>query len=333
MSKTDIRLGSLISFDSEREADIIEFVQDLTSQHKLGRFIGYLLRLACETPETLQYREKLNPILKEMNDLGITPRRDAMFKQFSKEILDLKNKINDIYVISEKLYTLALARKALGLEDRAKELLAAQFVVRRQTALLESKLGTSSLLYTYESDSMRDVQKKADEILEVILETYGDLLNDVKVAGAVGDVEAVGAVEAVETVGENSKVGNNSSSKLDSDSINRLAEAIEKLCDSGIKFGAVQNVAGNSVNSGEIQVVGEGKPWPNSNTGVEVDTSVDGALGKKKAEANAAVAVEKKKDDLTDLNDSPFDSDPGDEEISFDDFNASSDLLNMLGDL
>ena len=321
MSKTDIRLGSLISFDSEREADIIEFVQDLTSQHKLGRFIGYLLRLACETPETLQYREKLNPILKEMNDLGITPRRDAMFKQFSKEILDLKNKINDIYVISEKLYTLALARKALGLEDRAKELLAAQFVVRRQTALLESKLGTSSLLYTYESDSMRDVQKKADEILEVILETYGDLLNDVKIAGA-GKNDAE----------ESNKVENDSSSKLDSDSINRLAEAIEKLCDSGVKFGAVQNVAENSVNSGEIQVVGEGKPWPNSNTGVEVDTSVDGALGKNKTDTNT-VAVEKKKDDLTDLNDSPFDSDPGNEEISFDDFNASSDLLNMLGDL
>ena len=321
MSKTDIRLGSLISFDSEREADIIEFVQDLTSQHKLGRFIGYLLRLACETPETLQYREKLNPILKEMNDLGITPRRDAMFKQFSKEILDLKNKINDIYVISEKLYTLALARKALGLEDRAKELLAAQFVVRRQTALLESKLGTSSLLYTYESDSMRDVQKKADEILEVILETYGDLLNDVKIAVA-GKNEAE----------ESNKVENDGNSKLDSDSINRLAEAIEKLCDSGVKFGAVQNVAGNSVNSGEIQVVGEGKPWPNSNTGVEVDTSVDGALGKNKADTNAG-AVEKKKDDLTDLNDSPFDSDNGDEEISFDDFNASSDLLNMLGDL
>lgn len=321
MSKTDIRLGSLISFDSEREADIIEFVQDLTSQHKLGRFIGYLLRLACETPETLQYREKLNPILKEMNDLGITPRRDAMFKQFSKEILDLKNKINDIYVISEKLYTLALARKALGLEDRAKELLAAQFVVRRQTALLESKIGTSSLLYTYESDSMRDVQKKADEILEVILETYGDLLNDVKTAGA-GNNDAE----------ESNKVENDSSSKLDSDSINRLAEAIEKLCDSGIKFGAVQNVAENSVNSGEIQVVGEGKPWPNSNTGVEVDTSVDGALGKNKAETNAG-AIEKKKDDLTDLNDSPFDSDHGNEEISFDDFNASSDLLNMLGDL
>lgn len=323
MSKTDIRLGSLISFDSEREADIIEFVQDLTSQHKLGRFIGYLLRLACETPETLQYREKLNPILKEMSDLGITPRRDAMFKQFSKEILDLKNKINDIYVISEKLYTLALARKALGLEDRAKELLAAQFVVRRQTALLESKLGTSSLLYTYESDSMRDVQKKADEILEVILETYGDLLNDVKTAGTgKNDAEAE----------EGNKVENDNSSKLDSDSINRLAEAIEKLCDSGIKFGAVQNVVGNSVNSGEVQVVGEGKPWPNSNTGVEVDTSVDGALGKNKTETNAG-AVEKKKDDLTDLNDSPFDSDNGDEEISFDDFNASSDLLNMLGDL
>ena len=168
---------------------------------------------------------------------------------------------------------------------------------------------------------MRDVQKKADEILEVILETYGDLLNDVKVAGTGKNDDK-----------ESNKAWNDSSSKLDFDSINRLAEAIEKLCDSGIKFGAVQNVAGNSVNSGEIQVVGEGKPWPNSNTGVEVDTSVDGALGKNKAETNAG-AVEKKKDDLTDLNDSPFDSDTGDEEISFDDFNASSDLLNMLGDL
>lgn len=143
MAKTDIRLGSLISFDSEREADVIEFVQDLTSQHKLGRFIGYLLRLACETPETLEYREKLTPILKEMDSLGITPRRDKMFKQFSKEILELKTKINDIYVISEKLYTLALARKALGLEERSEKLLAAQFVVRRETALLERKLGTS----------------------------------------------------------------------------------------------------------------------------------------------------------------------------------------------
>ena len=96
MSKTDIRLGSLISFDSEREADIIEFVQDLTSQHKLGRFIGYLLRLACETPETLQYREKLNPILKEMSDLGITPRRDAMFKHASAACPDAPRSLSGI---------------------------------------------------------------------------------------------------------------------------------------------------------------------------------------------------------------------------------------------
>ena len=146
MSKTDIRLGSLISFDTERESDIIEFVQDLTAQHKLGRFIGYLLRLACETPEVLQYREKVQPILKEMEVLGITPRRDALFKQYDSEMLKIKQRIDEVYEMAEKLYTIALAGKALGLEERAEGLLAAHFVAKHQAAVLEEKFGRDSIL-------------------------------------------------------------------------------------------------------------------------------------------------------------------------------------------
>lgn len=182
MSKTDIRLGSLISFDTERESDIIEFVQDLTAQHKLGRFIGYLLRLACETPEVLQYREKTQPILKEMETLGITPRRDSLFKQYSNEVLQLKQRVDEVYEIAEKLYTLALAGKALGLEERSEGLLAAHFVAKHQAALLEEKFGRDSILYTYKLNAMQDAKKKAEENLDMIISTYGDVFNELQSA-------------------------------------------------------------------------------------------------------------------------------------------------------
>lgn len=182
MSKTDIRLGSVISFDTEREADIIEFVQDLTSQHKLGRFLGYLLRLACETPEVLHYREKTQSIIKEMDSLGISPRRDELFKKYSDQILELKQEIDSIYNMTEKLYTLALAGKALGLSERTENLMAAQFVIRHQLNQVEQILGKDSVLYTYSSNAMQDAKKKAEDNLDLIVSAYGDVFSEIQKA-------------------------------------------------------------------------------------------------------------------------------------------------------
>lgn len=192
------------------------------------------------------------------------------------------------------------------------------------------------MLYMYESDSMRDVKKKADEILEVILETYGDLLEDVKKAEEVKGENAAGKNT------ENIVNTTNSGVNLDSDSINRLAEAIEKLCDSGVKLDNVQIVQ-NTSNTGN-NIVGEGKPWPDRDKGAEVDTSIDAALGKtgkadntgntdKSSETGKIGKTGKTGNELTDLSESPFGSDSDDQEISFDDFNAGSDLLNMVGDI
>lgn len=189
------------------------------------------------------------------------------------------------------------------------------------------------MLYMYESDSMRDVKKKADEILEVILETYGDLLEDVKKA------EEVKGENAVDKNTNNVVNTTSSGVNLDSDSINRLAAAIEKLCDSGIKLDNVQ-LGQNTSNTGN-NIVGEGKPWPDRDKGAEVDTSIDAALGKTSKADNTGKADEtgetgktgKTGNELTDLSESPFGSDSNDQEISFDDFNAGSDLLNMVGDI
>lgn len=316
MAKTDIRLGSIISFDSEREADIIEFIQDLTAQHKLGRFISYILRLACETPETLQYREKVAPILKEMETLGITPRRDALFKQLATEVHDLKVRVNDIYLMTEKLYTLALAQKALGLEDRSKELAAAQFVLKRQTALLEQKIGSGAIFYMYDSDSMRDMQKKADDILELLIETHGDAFNELK-EGIANKVAKDNT-----TVSETSDSEKNSKNPVNSDSLERLAKAIETLCESGLNVSGLDGV----------QLVEAGKPWPASDGHPGVDTSIG---PESKASKTVKESVEKDvKDSLTDLNDSPFDEPSKAENgnMTLDDFTLDNSLLEMIGD-
>lgn len=184
MSKTDIRINSLLTFDTEKEADVIEFIQDLTSQHKLGRMIAYLLRLACETPEVLENREKLIPILQQMQDLNVTPKRNKMYQEYAKLLLEMKQKINDIYNMTEKLYTLALANKALGLEDRSKELLAAQFVLKHQTDVIEKKIGADALNFMYDSATMQNALDRANEVMQTLIETHGEVFNELKTAMA-----------------------------------------------------------------------------------------------------------------------------------------------------
>lgn len=184
MSKTEIRINSLLTFDTEKEADVIEFIQDLTSQHKLGRMIAYLLRLACETPEVLENREKLIPILQQMQDLNVTPKRNKMYQEYAKLLLEMKQKINDIYNMTEKLYTLALANKALGLEDRSKELLAAQFVLKHQTDVIERKIGADALNFMYDSATMQNALDRANEVMQTLIETHGEVFNELKTAMA-----------------------------------------------------------------------------------------------------------------------------------------------------
>lgn len=297
MSKTEIRLGSTISFDTERESDIIEFVQDLTSQHKLGRFLAYLLRLACETPETLQYREKVSPILREMETLGITPKRDMMFKKYNEEIIALKTKIDEIYGMTEKLYTLAVANKALGLEDRTKELAAAQFALRNQTAQLEKILGSSSAYYTYQSEKIQKVEDKANENMQFILEVYGDVFSELK--------DRVSQAQETQKTQETSVQPSQPDTLAILKALENLNLTISSLTVDKLQ---VQNMEGQSM----VVAIPEGAKINTDNNAAVKDS------GDNKGES--------KKDSLTDLDASPFEEEP----LEFNDSNM--DLLKMLGE-
>lgn len=181
MAKVEFRLGSTIVFDSEKEKDLIDLVERASKQHKLGELLSHLLRMYSETPEKL--KEPTNEITKslvEMSKYGLTPKRYEFFNQVSKEIEDMKCKVDTIYDMCFKMYTLAQFGKRIGLEGKSNNMLMAEFMLEKQLTDLCDKLGIDNVRHTFSSNKLETAQQKSADVLEYILETYDSIVNELK---------------------------------------------------------------------------------------------------------------------------------------------------------
>lgn len=180
MARYSIRLGCNISFDDQKETDIIEFVQSVTARHKMPELLSHLLRIACEKPEVLNYREKVPETIDVMTQLGMTPERYKFFKQVSDDVNKLKDKVDKIYDMALGVYTMAMVNKELGIEDKGKNLLVAQLTLQRQINTISTVLGLEDVGHTYHSNRLDMAQKQADEILELLIRSRSDELAELK---------------------------------------------------------------------------------------------------------------------------------------------------------
>lgn len=181
MAKEGIRLGSTLVFDKEKEKDIIDLVNTATNQHKLGEILSHLLRIWFETPEKLM--EPSNEIIKAIMDMekyGMTPRRYEFFDEVSKEIEDMKNKVDEIYEMCREMHTLAKFGKRLGLEEKANNMLMAEFMAEKQLTDLCNKLGIDNVNHTFISNKLEDANQKSEDTLEYILTSYDSIINELK---------------------------------------------------------------------------------------------------------------------------------------------------------
>lgn len=166
------RLGASISFDEEKEADIIKAVQDLTDKHKLGPLISNLLRVYFENPS------KFGDGLKELERFGISYNRQVYFNNIAKELDEMRRKVNEIYDMNLKLLTLAKFGKHIGLEGKVNNSLMAQFILEKQLKDLSNKLGVD--LGAFNSNKIQEVNKLADDTLEYIIETYDSIVTELR---------------------------------------------------------------------------------------------------------------------------------------------------------
>ena len=180
MDKRIIRLGSTITFDSKMEKDIADRVDNLSSSRKLGPLISNILRVVLESPETVVSQEKLIKAVEEVDKYGMTKERHDFFSGISKEIEQMKHKVDAMYDMNTKLVAAAKFGKAMGIEDKTKNMLAAQFTLEKQLNEITSKLGITHTNHIFKSDRIHDVYDRADETLEFIIDTHGNILSELE---------------------------------------------------------------------------------------------------------------------------------------------------------
>lgn len=176
------RLGCQLSFSEEKEADIIAIIQKLNATHKTGQFISNLIRIALECPEIIDKgSEEYAPgsLMRSMDSCGISYDRKQFFQSITKDIDSMKQKIDSIYEIAFKTYTLALMGKHLGLEEKSNNNLMASFMLERQLKDIQTKLGVNIIDSVYASNKALDVHNKSQEVLEFIIDVYSGIVAEI----------------------------------------------------------------------------------------------------------------------------------------------------------
>ncbi len=180
MGRRTIRLGSTISFDKEKEADIIKKVEFLKGRHMLGDFISNLLRVTLDSPDKLESKEKLNKSLDEIASCGMLQDRYKFFNDVSKSIEELKSKVDAMHDMNVKLLCLAQFGKHMGLESKTNNLLMAQFVLEQQLNEISNKLGITHANHVFNSNKLQDTKEKAGEVFLYIIETYDSIVKEMQ---------------------------------------------------------------------------------------------------------------------------------------------------------
>ena len=209
MGTRSIRFGSQLTFDEDKEKDIIDTIDTLNSSHKMGQFMSNLIRLAFDNPEILRVGAdglEKQAMLQQVESNGMSVSRQRFMSGVTSEISDMKKKVDEVYNMVFKLYTLALMNKHLEIEKKSDNSLRATFVLERQLRQLQSSLGVNISDAVYESDKINDVHARAEDCLEYIIEAYDGIIDEMKQAIAVGQQPQVVVQQAV---GNTGVAGNN----------------------------------------------------------------------------------------------------------------------------
>lgn len=169
-----IKLSSQLVFDTKMESDRIKQVEYLKSKHKLGEFINNIIRFALEHPEILESYGL------SINSYGLNDERSKFYSDIRKNMKEMNCKIDTIYDMAFKNLTLYKAGKYIGIKDKTDAILRANFLLQIQLNELKHILGVESLYNGITDKKIESVERDTDKMLELIIESYDDILNEMK---------------------------------------------------------------------------------------------------------------------------------------------------------
>lgn len=237
-----VKRGTSIILDSVKEKEIIEQIESMADTRSLSHLVSHLVRLAFESPEVYGDGNEVRRLLLKMQEYGMTPTRYNYFKEIANEVAKIKSKVDSIYDLAYKTYILAQMGKRLGLEEKADANLRATFIAERQICNLCETLGIPELNYVYASNKLEDTHKKAEDVLEYILETYDGIIQELKLSMKPIEIQALSKSAIDENNVSNGSVSsNNPKTEQASDKQENKAKADMKPIESG--HSQIANVA------------------------------------------------------------------------------------------
>ena len=164
MAIHSLKVNTQISLEQEKDKDIITLLEDLKEGHRIGQFLGDLVKAVVDNP----YGIKAEDFVKKYNADNI---RNTYFKFLDSEMKQIRSKVDEMYKMVTDMYILTKFGKHIGLEGKAENVMSAQFIVEKQLKEIERILGVN-LRAAYESDKIQDITELAESALEYIINTY-----------------------------------------------------------------------------------------------------------------------------------------------------------------
>lgn len=175
----EIRLNGKIAFDPVKEQYMADAMNEMSAHHTISAFLERLAKIAFDNPEYLERPEKLKELMEFMSKGGMTPRAEAFYSEAKKDIAEIKDKVNAIYDMCLKLYTLAAFADVIGLKARTENLARAEFLIERQVSSICDRMGIRDYK-KFSSGSYLELDKKSGDILEYIIDHYSGVVSEIK---------------------------------------------------------------------------------------------------------------------------------------------------------
>lgn len=169
-----VKLSCTIPLNSQKEADIIRYMNELKAKHKLGDMVANCVRFCWE------HKEELEKLGFKAEKTGVLDLREEYFKSIGVSLNEMRRKVDKIYEMAFKTYLLAQFNKRIGLEEKSKNSLSAEFILERQIDEIAKTLGVDSINSVWLSNKQENTEEKAKEVLEYILEVYDGIVSELK---------------------------------------------------------------------------------------------------------------------------------------------------------
>lgn len=266
MGNKTIKLVANLTFDENKEQDIIEMIEYLNSHHKTGAFISGLIKLAMDCPEIIMKNTNgeidLGPSMRRITVDGLSTLRKDFLNKLNLKVDNLWVQVGEIRKMALQVYTLAQMNKFIGIEGKSENSLRASFVIERQLSDLQRSLGTLINDKQFIDEKLAKSKDFADETLDYILSTYDGIVSEIKnqfnaVNSMALNMQVASQTQHAQTQGENKLINK-------SDVTPQICEVTKELDNTDVDA---------RVESSETKPATESnKPAPVVNT---VDTSDD----------------------------------------------------------